>query len=329
MAKTTPTNVDSSIREIWANKVLREHLVSGFWGRFVGSEGSGAAIIQRTDLLNKPGDTIHVQVTAPLTGAGVSGDTTALEGSEENLTTSSFKLVPEFYRHAVRVYRRANKKSLIDLRSEAQMRLAEWGGEKMDDLRFASFVQTANLNGATYTPNTYLVEAATGGGSGVDKIEAGDAITVKDLQKIKLKLTNNKAKPLKTAEGQPVYGIVLHPNCLFGLKRESEYRDWVKDAQVRGDTNPFFVGATAMIDGMVVYEHPNVPVANNAGSIQYAKNIAFGAEAFVEAVDENPSWDEDSFDYGNEFGIAYSFACQSRRALELSAMLVYAEAVNL
>ena len=154
MTATTPTHVDTSINEVWAKKVLRDHLRDGFWGRFTGPEGSGAPIIQKTELLNAPGDTIHIQVTSPLSGAGVSGDTTALEGSEENLTTSEMTVIPVFYRHGVRWYRRANKKSILDLRSEAQMRLAEWGGEKMDDLRFANFAATGStLNGAAYNAN--------------------------------------------------------------------------------------------------------------------------------------------------------------------------------
>ena len=336
MASTTPTHVDTSIKEVWAQRVLREHLVAGFWGKFAGPEGSGSPIIQKTELLNKPGDTIRIQVTTPLTGAGVSGDTTALEGSEENLTTSEMTVVPVFYRHGVRWYRRANKKSILDLREEARMRLGEWGQEKMDDIRFANFVQTSNLNSATYTPNEYYVKGvADSSDVGTDitteDIASGDHITVDDVQRIKLALVNQKAKPIKSVDGLPFYAMVVHPNCLYNLKRESEYRDWVREAHRRGADNPMFLGSTAILDGVILYEHPNVPVATNTnpdGAVQYATNIAFGAEAFCEGVDEAPSWDEDSFDYNNEFGIAYKFAFQPRRALALSSLLVYAEAVD-
>jgi len=163
MTVTTPTHVDSSIQELWAKLVLRDHLRAGFWGKFAGAEGSRSPILQRTDLVNQPGDTIHIQVTNPLSGSGVAGDVTPLEGSEENLSTSSMKVIPLFYRHAVRWYRRAAKKSLLGLREEARLRLGEWGQEKMDDVRFANFVSTAVLNGETYTPNVISV----GGGSGV------------------------------------------------------------------------------------------------------------------------------------------------------------------
>lgn len=328
---TTPANVDSSITEEWARRVLREHLVRGFFGPLVGPEGSGKPIIQKTELLNKPGDTIHIQTTAPLTGSGVTGDTTRIRtelggAGEENLTTSAITVVPEFYRHAVAWFRRANKKSILDLREEARMRLREWGAEKMDDVRFALFTQTANLNGAAYAANTFAL--GSGGYSGVpNDVASGDDFDVISLQKVKLALVNQKARPIRVA-GVPYYGLVMHPNCAFNLKQDSRYEQWVREAMRRGESNPLFTGALAVIDGMILYEHPNVPVAANGTAIDVAHNIAFGSEAFVEGVDENPSWAEDSFDYDNEFGVAYSFGFQPRRALAMNSLLVYADATD-
>jgi N4-gp56 family major capsid protein len=325
MTSTTPTHVLTSIPELWARKTLRTHKRAGFFGRFVGGEGSGAAIIQNTDLLNKPGDQVHVQITAPLAGAGVSGDTTALEGSEENLTTSELTVIPTLYRHGVRIYRRANKKSIIELRSEARMRLAEWGEEKMDDLRFASYVSSADINGGTsnYAPNLYIV----GGGSDEDDVAAGDTLTVDALQEVKLALYEQQARPLRV-DGDEMFALVTSPRSLHALKREAEYRDWVREAHVRGADNPMFKGAVAMIDGMVLYQHTNVPVANNAGSVPVASSIAFGAEAFIEGLDENVTWVEDTFDYDFEWGVAYSFAFQPRRALEQNSLQVLCASPN-
>lgn len=324
MTVTTPTHVDSSIQELWAKNTLRDMLRPGFWQRFVGGEGSRSPIIRLTELLNKPGDTIHIQITSPLSGAGVVGDTTPLEGSEENLTTSSIKVIPLLRRHGVRINRRANKKSILELRGEAKMRLAEWGGEKMDDVRFELYASTAVLNGETYTPNTLAAGAAN-----VVPIDvaAGDAITVAFLQKLKLTLYNNRAIPLMQSDGNEFFAMVVHPNSLYALKREEEYRDWVREAQVRGDGNPFFKGATAMIDGMLLFQHSNVPIAaDGTAGIDVSRNIAFGAEAFVEGLDEGVSWAEDEFDYGLERGFAYSFAFQPRRALAKNSIVVYADA---
>lgn len=325
MAVTTPTNVDTSIPEIWARQTLRSHSAAGFWGRFIGREGSGAPIIQKFELHNSPGDLIHVQVTNPLAGAGIEGDTTLLEGSEEALLTSEIKMSPVLYRHAFRVWRRAQKKSILDLRGEGRMRLAEWGTTKMDAKRFELFAAAAlpaPLASETYVPTIHTA-GGTDGTPHIDDVAIGDKLTVAEIQKIKLKLTLSKARPI-TMDGFPVFILVSHPNAMFELKREAEYRDWVREAHERGKNNPFFRGAMAMVDGVVLFEHERVPVATNATSVVVAKGIAFGAEAFVEAVDESPSWDEDVFDYGAQFGMAYEFACQPRRALELSSIQVYA-----
>jgi N4-gp56 family major capsid protein len=325
LTATTPTHVDSSIPEIWARLTLRDSLRAGFWAKFVGAEGSRSPIIRRTDLLNNPGDTIHISVTDPLAGAGVQGDTTLLEGSEENLTTSDIITIPDLYRHAVLFYRRANVKSILELRDEARMRLGEWGQEKMDDIRFANYVSAATMNGQTYTPNFI---PAGGGTVGAADVAAADTLTVDTIQRAKLKMYNNRAIPLRTSDGNDYYGLVCHPNSLYNLKRESEYRDWVKDAEVRGAGNPFFQGAVAMIDGVVLYQHNNVTTAADGvtGAV-VSRNIMFGAEAFVEGISEDPHWNEDDFDYGNRLGIAYAFAFQPRRALPKNSLIVYAAAV--
>lgn len=320
MASTTPTTVDSSIPEVWASEILRTTKAGGFWGAFVGS-----AIKQKTELQGKPGDIMHIQVTNPLSGAGVSGDTATLIGNEEALSTSEIKVSPILQRHAVRVNRRAQKKSIVDLRDEATERLSEWGMDQLDKLRFANFMATAlpaPLGSETYTPNDYGPSAH----NTKNTIVAGDVLTVRALQEIKLKLVNALAKPLQDDAGLPYYALVTHPNATFQLKQESRYESWVRDAQVRGDRNPFFRGAIAVIDGMIVYEHPRVDRSNNGSAVPVATGIAFGKEAFVEGLDEAAHSNTESFDYGLEFGISYEFAVQPRRALELNSLRVFLSA---
>lgn len=323
MAKTTPANVDSSIREVWAKQVLRTKEKKSFFAGLMGPEGSGAPIIRKTELLGRSGDLIHIQVTDPLTGSGVQGDTTALEGSEENLVTSEIKCQPDLFRHAVRVYRRANKKSDLDLREEAKMRLAEHAAKRQDSLCFTNFKATSLTvpAGETYTPNVYVV----GGGADEDAVAAGDTLTVESLQEIALTLDINDAQPLNI-DGSPHYGLVIHPYATHQLKQEARYESWVREAAVRGKDNPFFRGALAVIDGMILYPHVRCGVAANATAVQYSNGIAFGAEAFVMAEDEDITWVEDLFDYENEWGVAYSYAMQPRRALESSSLQVFAAA---
>jgi N4-gp56 family major capsid protein len=321
---TTPTQVDSSIPELWAKGVMRDSLRDGFWTRFVGGEGSGAAIIQKSELLNNPGDTIHISITSALTGAGVSGDTTQLVESEETLSTSEKKVIPTLYRHAVRVNRRAQKKSIVQLREEAKLRLAEWGAEKMDDLRFAGINATGTLHGEDYTANFRVAGNAANTGTVAD-IGSGDVLDVATIQQSVLDMYNRNAKPLRVG-GDDVWVLVCHPNSLYALKRSSEYITWVQEAAVRGADNPFFKGAVCMVDGVLIFQHSNVVSATSG--VKYAKNILFGREAFVEGLDETVSWDEDTFDYGLEWGVAYSFAQETRRALEKNSMQLYTAAID-
>lgn len=324
MSSTTPTHVDTSIPEIWAKDVLRRSLVEGFWPRFLGS-----AIKQKTELLNKPGDKIHVQVTDPLSGAGVDGDTAVLTGNEENLATSEIVLIPARKRHAVRMFNRANKKSILDLRDEARGRLVEWGAAKMDAKRFELFTAAAlpaEYGAEAYNAaNKYIVAAGDGtdggtvAGDTVDDITGTDTLSVRSLQVVKLRLTNQLAKPVMV-DGFPHYAVVTSPYATFQLKQESRYEAWVREAAARGADNPFFRGAIAVIDGMVIYEHPSVTRTANTGAIKVANGIAFGAEAFVEALDEATQSHEETFDYGNEVGISWEFSFGPRRALELSSI---------
>jgi N4-gp56 family major capsid protein len=190
-------------------------------------------------------------------------------------------------------------------------------------LTAAAALPTA-LSAEAYTPNFYSVGGTS---TGVDDIGSGDTLTTAALQQIKLKLRIQRAKPIMV-DGFPHYIMVTHPYSTYDLKRETEYTSWVRDAQVRGDANPFFRGAIAVIDGMIIYEHESCPIVTNAGSQAVSKGIAFGAEFAVEALDENVDWEEDTFDYGKDWGVGYSFAFYPRRGLELSSCQVYAESGN-
>ena len=318
MAVTTVANVDTSIQEVWAPRVLRSHVRNGFWGKFTGAPGSGMPIVQQSELLNRPGDTLHIQVSNPLSGSGIAGDGgTKVDGNEENLVTSEILVVPTLLRHGVRAYRRASKKSIIDLREEAYLRLAEWGMDKCDNARFANFLSAATMNGQTYTPNFKYAGAATSNAT----LTGAMITTVSDIRKMRALLLNAKCKPFK-AQGRDWFFGVIHPFAALDLKNDTAYNTAVQNAAPRSDLNPIFDGHLAAIDGIVLYESFNVPYANGGvgGAVPIQKGLFFGQEAFVEGLDENVSWVEDTFDYGNEWGVAYSFAHQPRRALELSSL---------
>lgn len=348
MSTTLPADVAATTPEVWAKNVLRSHKKLGFWRNMIGREGSGMPIIQKSELLGKPGDLIHIGITNPLSGDGVIGDNAKLEGREEALSTSEIKASPQLHRHAIRWNRRANKKNMVELRTEGGMRLGEWGMVRMETERFRYFMSDGSdgvqsedvfdtaapvalvadplpVAGETYNAANVYVAGELANEAAIT--DANGFLTVRDLQVIKVLLDEQNAKPIRTVEGEPVYVAVISPNGAFNIKRDDEYQEYVKLARERAATNPLFTGALAMIDGVVVFESTYVPrfVGTNAATPDLFRGIAFGQEAFVEALDENVSSHElDSTDYGLHRGFSYEFAFQPRRALELSSLQLIA-----
>lgn len=327
MAVTNPSNVDTAIQELWAKLILRDFKRTGFWAPFIGGEGSGKPIIQRSELLAGGADTIHIQVTNPLSGAGVEGDVAVLEGNEENLATSEIRLTTTLYRHAVKNNRRAAKKSSVDLFEETRLRLAEWGADKLDSVRFTGIYNTSNTwvtPDTVYTPNTMYASATAGD----NNIVAANKWTVALARKVKYKLLSQKAKPFKV-NGLPWWAVLISPEQEYDLKQDTQYDNYAVQAQNRGMDNPIFTGALMAVDGLVFYPHFSVPTLTNANATptRIARSLAFGAEFALEALDENVSWVERDFDYGHQKGVAYSFASKCRRGLEQNSIQVMTSAV--
>lgn len=329
MSTTTNANVQTSTPEHWSKETLRHTLVKGFWPRFVGPEGSGSAVIRKMELVNQPGDLIHVQVTSPLAGSGVDGDETTLEGNEENLSTSEITMDTTMHRNAVRTFRRANKRSILDLREEAKFRLSEWGADRLDGLRFSQYLSSSasDVPDATYSPNVYVAGVGTGTKADVDA--TASKLSVEAIRIIRYRMIDQLASSLMI-DGLPRFFLLISPEMEYDLKQDSEYDNYVISAASRGMDNPVFTGAIANIEGVVILPHPSVPTAadGGAGTVAYGQALCFGQEAFIEVLDEDVSWVEKTFDYDNQLGVAYGFASGHRRALEKNSLQVLAAAAT-
>jgi N4-gp56 family major capsid protein len=314
---------------VWARRTLRDQLVRSFWGKLSGKPGSGAPLVQQFELLGGPGQILDIPTSTPIVGSGVSEEST-LEGSEVVLNLDSLKVCPVYRRQAVRMGRLAAQRSAPDLMSEASFRLSEWGGSKLDSVRWSSFVASSlpsPLNAETYTPNTMFVDSPA---ADVDDLVAANKINVDFLRKVRIAMIEQEAVALRDSEGREYFGLALHPRQVYDLKQDTSLSTMIENAAPRGDANPVFTGAIGRLDGLVIYETPTVPVAVNANGVpcDVATAICWGAEAFIEGVAENPTWHGDTFDYASESGIAYGFSSHARRSLEKQSLLVYSSAVD-
>ena len=314
MTLTGISVADPAIATIVSKKALRDAARKGFWARFTGDPGSGAAIVQKMEALNGPGDTVVVPITSALTGAGVSEETT-LDGQEEALAISSQTLVPVFRRHAVRVGRLAQYRSSLDLAEEARVRLGEWGASKADALRYTAYSSASGSPNVTYT----------GGRSSIGAVTTADVMTVAEVRKLRLKAKNLEMPPLKGADGSEFYGLTITPQSAYDLKTSTGYDTAVITAGERGTSNPWMTGMIGVIDGVAIFEDKGVNTATDgASSARVARSILFGQEAFVEAWAEQSFWSDQNFDYDGEQGVSWGFSAAFARSLVVkNSCIVY------
>ncbi len=116
--------------------------------------------------------------------------------------------------------------------------------------------------------------------------------------------------------------ILMHPLQVKAIKAETGTLGWAtitKDAQVRGNLNPIFSGASFMWDGMVVWEYDRIPIRTGAGGTTIAEGflldtnrtattdavainrsvaraLLVGAQALAFGWAQKPTWHEDLVD---------------------------------
>jgi N4-gp56 family major capsid protein len=302
MALTDLTNQDVALPEIWAKDLLIEAEKRMFWTDYEGSQGSGMPIIRKDELNKAPGDTIRIITMSNLTGSGQTGDTANLTGNEEALSIDEIVVNLGIKAHAVKFTKYANQQSVVELRTASKMRLAYWVADRLDQSAFVTLTGSAtfNLYGGTATTDGTLA--------------TGDAFDTTALNKIKAKLVDNRALPIKIDDGEEWFITVIHPFNGYDLRADADWQEAQREANVRGRNNPIFSGALGVYNGMIVRESHNVPFSNvnstsggeggiGTGTVNVSYPVAFGGEAMARAYGQYPSFLEEFKDYGRKHGV--------------------------
>lgn len=306
MAVTRKADVTSQIATVWSKKVYTQAEKLTFWQKWEGPEGSNMPLVRKDDLEGGGvGDTIKIDIFLNLTGAGLTGDTTLLEGNEEKQVIRQTSLTATRLKHAVRVGDLANLLIAYDLRQKAYQGLSRWLAGKLDDRIFNEM--TGNGGGTVIpTKNKWAAGTATTRDTVADT-DAGGRMTLDDISRIKAYAqTELKIEPLALEDGQEIFGMALHPYTALSVKlNDTKWAQAQREAQVRGAGNPLFTGALGMWDGVVLYESQRVPRSLNGGTpdIQVSDNIFFGAQAMSRGYVRRPTWREQEFSYGEEWGV--------------------------
>lgn len=302
MAVTRKADVAGMIPTIWAADLYAQAEKMTFWHRFEGPQGSSMPVIRRDDLEKGAGDTVKVDIVLALTGAGLTGSTAGglLDGNEEKLKFRQTSYTVDAIRHGVRWEKLGKILITHEMRGTALNQLRKWLSGKLDDAIFKEFTGT----GVTTIPDTAKIARGTSGVGSVNDIASGEGLTFDFITDLRSRArVDNRIEPLRMENGEEVYGLVAHPFALAALKKTTEWKQAQRDARERAATNPIFTGAVGMVDSVVLYESDRIPRAANAGSVQTAQNIFFGAQALMRGYAYYPDWTEQYFSYGEEQGI--------------------------
>ena len=337
-------SVDALRQEVW-QKELYQDVIDDLYFTQKGMMGKGDNYIieLKDDLSNKQGDTITIGLTAKLTGSGVTGDG-ELEGQEEAISAYSDAIAISQKRNAVRLTGRLDEqKNAYNMRMDAKNKLAIWMKEFVERQIFLKLAGCNNTSLVDVNAVVYGTDAAwsnapdqvpaadTAAGygdrylcadytNGADSLASTDLLTPNLISRVKTKamLASPKVRPLRI-NGKDHYVLFIHPWQSYDLKTNAVWTQAQREANLRGDKNPIFSGATGMWDSVIVYEHEYVPFldisvaghnynAAAAGtdiSADCFRSLLCGRQAVGFAQAKNPrGWVEKEFDYGNKTGFA-------------------------
>lgn len=295
MALTTiPNNL---VLKHWAKDAWRAGFEQAYFSRFMG-ESEASIIHVKTELQKGKGDSIIIPLIKPLVGAGVTGDNW-LEGNEEALSFLDYKVTIDQLRHAVRLKGRfEEQKTQINMRQQAKQELSDWLGRKVDDMIFDALSTNPSADRTVF-----------GGGAtvegGITPTDKFDCAVIGKAKRLATADRNFMVKPVRI-NGRDTYVMVIDQWQARDLTSDPEWVQAQLHANIDGKDNPIFTGALGMYNGVVIHEHNGVKrtaTGDNGAVVGHA--LFLGAQAAVFAVGEEPTWHEDTFDYGNQWGVEF------------------------
>lgn len=340
MAKTNFAALTDEQYTAWGMAFWHHARNNAFISKFMG-KGPNSMIQHVTELSkSKKGVRAVLTLLADMQGDGVVGDR-RLEDNEEALNSFDTVITFDQIRNANRLEgRMADQKSIVNFRSASKDALGYWLADRLDQMAFltlASMPYTRHTNGALRTGSQlpdlefapdplavaptarrgyHLKSTGITSGTGFDAADGSLApMDYKSLVRLKALAKDNYIRPIKGNGGEELYHIFVTPQGMADLRLDSDFLANVRNAGVRGESNPLFSGAASvMIDGMIVHEYRHVfntvgAAAGDgfgavAGNDKGQRAMLCGAQALGMADIGTAEWVEDQFDYKNEIGIS-------------------------
>lgn len=321
---TTGYSVNNALtNKIWAKALNVEVLKDAYISKFIG-KGAGSLLQYREDTNKEKGDRIRHGLRMQLNGDGVIEDNT-LEGREEQLITYADDVVINQLRHAVRSEgKMSEQRVLFDLRMESKEGLKDWWKDRLDTCFFnqacgytvITDLRYTGMNAVTAPDSNHIMRAGNHTADGSITSTQTFNLNFIDYAIERAKTLTPAIRPVKTDMGE-YYVMFLHPFQVTDLRTSTSTGQWLdiqKAAMTGGKVkdNPIFTGALGVYNNTILHDNTRVTqgVSAAGAAVTTVRRAVFcGAQAGVIAFggEDGPdtmSWTEETFDYGNQLGVA-------------------------
>jgi N4-gp56 family major capsid protein len=318
MAITVISSSDNKAAKLWAKSLFRDTLAKTWYKKFMG-EGSGSIIQVLPETKKSRGDKVTYALRMQLSGAGRTGQQ-VLENNEEDLSFYDAAVYIDLMRHAVKIDTTITQQRVeYDLRRESRDALSDWWAARLDDYMFRYLAGDTSLtfaaNTAVSADSSHVVYASTCTSEAELTTAMTFSLSLIDKAVKKAKTVSPLMRPINI-DGDSYYAVVLHPSQVYDLRADTSTGQWldIQKAALQGGKmeNPIFKGSLGTYNGCILYEASRVHVGTyGASSANVYRSLLLGAQAGVIAFGQQGgidqfSWEEETFDYGKNLGVAAS-----------------------
>lgn len=323
MAQTNYSVNDPLAVKLWAKQLAVQAIQQTWYGKFISEDGD--TVIQMLDQAEKSaGDTVNYGLRMQLQGTGIQGDGT-LQGLEEALTTYADKVLLDQLRWAVNTGGRMSQQRVpFELREEARLGMQDWFANRFDTAFFNQLCGNTVQSDTRYTGNnsttaptaivlpTGVANEAALGSTNTFTLSLVDVAVERAIMGPS---GNPLIRPIRVG-GADMWVLFMHPSQVTDMRTSTSTGQWLdiqKAAATGGEVadNPIFTGALGSYNQTVLHRAYRVTQCINAGAFlaNTRRAVFAGAQAGVIAFgrgdgDEQFTWVEELFDYGNILGVS-------------------------
>jgi len=303
--------------QLYSKQAWREAKVNMAWKNFMG-KGPNNPIVVVEDFTKMNGDVLNYTLWPDNTGKGIAKGAT-LETAEESVTPVVDTVLLDQLSFGMRLKSKLDEQRAgIEMRQQIRDSIGYQWARQLDELFFkllsgvsytddnaATVCQAAAANTSVLYANSKTSSASLTDGDTFHWGLVKNAVALAKVGKTPAGLASWRIKPMYI-NGKPYYGCWLHPWQVLDLKKDPNWAQAQREAELRGKDNPIFSGAIGVEDGVIYYESDLVVTGSDAGAgdVEYADALFFGCGAGVFAeCQSQPDWVEKTFNYGNSWGM--------------------------